>query len=271
MAKPRILFFSQEIAPYLPASENSKLGKELPTAMQGRKYEVRTFMPNFGAVNERRNQLHEVIRLSGVNIVIDDADHPLIIKVASMQPSRIQVYFVDNDDYFQKSDTDTDEIGSNREDNDERAIFYARGAVETAEKLRWEPELIHVSGWISALIPLYIKKVFKDCPDFKNAKVVYSVLCYPETAPVDPAIFDKLAENDVDAADIEALKKIPLDSNFFNKIAIRYADAVTFNTTEPDPDLLDAVEERGIPYITLDPEADNADKYYNFYQSLKEE
>lgn len=271
MAKPRILFFSQEIAPYLPASENSKLGKDLPTAMQGRKYEVRTFMPNFGAVNERRNQLHEVIRLSGVNIVIDDADHPLIIKVASMQPSRIQVYFVDNDDYFQKSETDIDEVGSNREDNDERAIFYARGAVETAEKLRWEPELIQVSGWMSALIPLYIKKVFSDCPDFKNAKVVYSVLRYPEKAPINPAIFNKMEENDVEPADIEELKKLPLDGKLLDRIAIQYADAVTFNSTEPDPELLKAVEERGIPYIVLDPEADNAEKYFNFYQSLKEE
>ncbi len=271
MAKPRILFFSQEIAPYLPASENSKLGKELPTAMQGRKYEVRTFMPNFGAVNERRNQLHEVIRLSGVNIVINDADHPLIIKVASMQPSRIQVYFVDNDDYFQKLDTDIDEAGSNRSDNDERAIFYARGAVETAEKLRWEPEMIHVSGWISALIPLYIKRIFNDSPDFRKSKVVYSVLRQPETAPIDPAIFDKLAENDVEAPEIEELKKLPFDSKFLHRAAIQYADAVTFNTTEPDEELLNAVKERGIPYLVVNPEEDNAEKYFNFYQSLKEE
>ena len=270
MAKPRILFFSQEIAPYLPASENSKLGKELPTAMQGRKYEVRTFMPNFGAGNERRNHLHEVIRLSRANIVIDDADHPLIIKVASMQPSRIQVYFVDNDDYFQKSETDIDEVGSNRDDNDERAIFYARGAVETAEKLRWEPELIQVSGWISALIPLYIKKVFRDCPDFKNAKVVYSVLPHAETAPIDPAIFDKLAENDVEAAEIEEIKKLPFDGKLLDRIAINYADAVTFNSPEPDPELVKAAEERGIPYIVLNPEAENAENYFNFYKSLKE-
>ncbi|MDE6296459.1 MAG: glycogen/starch synthase [Muribaculaceae bacterium] len=271
MAKQRILFFSQEIAPYLPASENSKLGKELPTAMQSRKFEVRTFMPNFGAVNERRNQLHEVIRLSGVNVVIDDADHPLIIKVASMQPSRIQVYFVDNDDYFQKLDSDIDAIGSNREDNDERAIFYARGAVETAEKLRWEPDLIHVSGWISALIPLYIKRVFNVGPDFKKAKLVYTVLRQEEIAPIDTAIFNKLAENGVKPEDIEELKKLPFNNNILNRIAIKYADAVVFNTVEPDAELLKAVEERAIPFISLDPEEDNAEKYFNFFQSLKEE
>ncbi|MDE7413037.1 MAG: glycogen/starch synthase [Muribaculaceae bacterium] len=271
MAKQRILFFSQEIAPYLPSSENSKLGKELPVAMQGKKYEVRTFMPNFGAVNERRNQLHEVIRLSGVNIVIDDADHPLIIKVASMQPSRIQVYFVDNDDYFQKSDDDADDLGSNRPDNDERAIFYAKGAVETAEKLRWEPDMIHVSGWISALIPLYIRNVFNSGPDFKKAKIVYTVLRQEPTAPIDPAIFDKLAENDVKPEDIEELKKLPFDSNILHRMAIKYADGVVFNTNDPDPELVKAVEESGIPYITLDPEANNAEKYFNFYQTLKEE
>ena len=271
MAKPRILFFSQEIAPYLPSSENSKLGKEIPTAMQARKYEVRTFMPNFGAVNERRNQLHEVIRLSGVNIVINDDDHPLIIKVASMQPSRIQVYFIDNDDYFQKDDDDVDDAGSNRADNDERAIFYARGAVETAEKLKWEPDMINVSGWISALIPLYIKQVYNVGPDFKKAKVVYNILRQPEIAPIDSGIFDRLAENGVKEEDIEVLKQLPFDNNILHRIAIQYADAVVFNTTEPDPELLKAVEDRGIPHIELDPEANNADNYYNFYQSLKEE
>lgn len=271
MAKQRILFFSQEIAPYLASSDNAKLGKELPVAMQGHKYEVRTFMPDFGAINERRNQLHEVIRLSGVNIVINDADHPLIIKVASMQPSRIQVYFVDNDDYFQKLDTDDEPCGSNREDNDERIIFYAKGAVETAEKLRWEPDMINVSGWISALIPLYIKKVFNSGPDFKRAKIVYTVLPNPELAPLDVKIFDKLAENNVPAEDIEFLKTLPFDANLLHRIAIEYADAVVFNTPEVDPVLLVAVEAKGLPHISLDPEANNSEHYYNFFQSLKEE
>ncbi|MDE6718075.1 MAG: glycogen/starch synthase [Muribaculaceae bacterium] len=271
MAKQRILFFSQEIAPYLPATENSRLGKNLPVAMQGKKYEVRTFMPNFGAVNERRNQLHEVIRLSGVNIVIGDADHPLIIKVASMQPSRIQVYFIDNDDYFQKDDSDTDDVGSNRPDNDERAIFYAHGAVGTAEKLRWEPDLIHVSGWISSLIPLYIRRVFNVGPDFKKAKIIYTVLREPQTAPIDSKIFEKLAENGVKEEDIERLKSFPFDSNILHRIAIEFADGVVFNTTEPDPALLEAVKERGIPFITLDPEAENTENFFNFFQTVKGE
>ena len=161
---------SQEIAPYLPKGELSNLGRELPQAMQAAGYEVRTFMPKYGAVNERRNQLHEVIRLSGLNIPISDADHPLILKVASMQPSRIQVYFVDNDDYFLKSDDDSDDVGSNRDDNDERAIFFARGTMETVKKLRWEPDIIHCSGWVTSLVPMYLRRMYADDPSFADAR-----------------------------------------------------------------------------------------------------
>jgi len=268
MAKQRILFISQEIAPYLPASENSKLGKSLPTGMQERKYEVRTFMPNFGAVNERRNQLHEVIRLSGNNIVINDTDHPLIIKVASMQPSRIQVYFIDNDDYFQKSDDDSDSIGSNRADNDERVIFYARGTMETASKLRWQPDLVHASGWMSSLIPLYLKTLFNHDDEFGKSKLVYSVLRQEPTAEVNPAIFDKLQEESVPAEEVDRLRQLPFDANILHRIALEYTDAVVFNSLEADPELLEIARGKEIPMLTLDPEADNADKYHNFYQSL---
>ena len=123
MADKRILYVSQEVKPYLPETPESLIGNKLPQSIQDKKYEVRIFMPKYGGINERRNQLHEVIRLSGMNIIIDDTDHPLIIKVASLQPSRIQVYFIDSDDYFQKSKSDVDDFGSNRTDNDERAIF----------------------------------------------------------------------------------------------------------------------------------------------------
>lgn len=268
MAKPRILFVSQEIAPYLPASENSRLGKELPRAMQDRKFEVRTFMPNYGAVNERRNQLHEVIRLSGINIAIRDADHPLIIKVASMQPSRIQVYFIDNDDYFQKSDDDVDDLGSNRPDNDERIIFYTRGTMETAKKLRWEPDFIHASGWVSALIPLYLKQLFNEGSDFKKTKVLYTILRQQPTAPINPEIFDKLQEDGVDEEEIAKLRNIPFDDKILHRLAIEYADAVAFNTGEADPELLKAVEARGIPYMVLDPEADNSDAYFSLFNQI---
>lgn len=268
MAKQRILYVSPEITPYLPSSEISLLGRNLPTAMNSRKYEVRTFMPNFGSVNERRNQLHEVIRLSGINIPINDADHPLIIKVASMQPSRIQVYFIDNDDYFQKSDEDVDAVGSNREDNDERIIFFSRGTVDTARKLRWEPDILHASGWMASMVPMYVKTVFSDGTSFKDTKVVYSVLDEAPIAPLDPRIKEKLLEDGIDAKALAPFSETPVETALLHKLGIAFADAVVFNNRTPDPALLEFARERGIPTLTLDPEADNADSYHELYQQL---
>ncbi len=269
MASKRIIFVSQEISPYLAATPNSKLGRELPQAMQERKYEVRTFMPDFGSVNERRNQLHEVIRLSGISIVIGDNDHPLVVKVASMQPSRIQVYFIDNDDYFQKLDSDADAFGSNREDNDERLIFYARGTMETARKLRWEPDVVHVSGWMSALVPLYLKRLFREGPAFRKTTVVYSVMPEDDIAPISPDFFTKLKEEGVKPADIKKFKDLSLDRTLLYKMAIAYSDGVVFRGAEADPLLKAWCEELKIPYIVVDTDAAHADVIDEFYQSLQ--
>ncbi len=268
MAKQRILYVSPEIAPYLPASDIAKLGRDLPVAMHGKKYEVRTFMPNFGNVNERRNQLHEVIRLSGINIPIKDADHPLIIKVASMQPSRIQVYFIDNDDYFQKLDDDVDNIGTNRPDNDERVIFFSRGTADTARKLRWEPDILHTSGWIAALVPLYVKKVFSDGVSFNGTKIVYSLLDETAAEVIDPGFIGKLFEDGFKADDLKDFIDLPADTNLLHKIGIANSDAVIFNNATADPALVEYVEKLGLPVLFLNPEEDNNDKYHEFYQSL---
>lgn len=158
MAKKRVLFISQEIVPYLPESEMANIGRFLPQGIQDKGKEIRTFMPRYGCINERRNQLHEVIRLSGMNLIINDTDHPLIIKVASIQAARMQVYFIDNEDYFQRKHTISDEEGNFFPDNDERSIFFARGVFETVRKLRWAPDLIYCQGWFTALVPLYLKK-----------------------------------------------------------------------------------------------------------------
>src|SRR5512138_1560307 len=160
MESRKVLFISQEITPYLGETKLSKIGRYLPQGIQERGKEIRTFMPRYGCINERRNQLHEVIRLSGMNLIIDDTDHPLIIKVASIQSARMQIYFIDNDDYFQRKGTVADDDGSEYADNDERCIFFARGVLETVKKLRWTPDIIHCHGWITALAPLYIKKVY---------------------------------------------------------------------------------------------------------------
>ena len=171
----KVLFITQEITPYVSETEMSLIGRHLPQAIQERGREIRTFMPKWGNINERRNQLHEVIRLSGMNLIIDDTDHPLIIKVASIQSARMQVYFIDNDDYFQNRLQIHDENGNEYEDNDARTIFYARGVLETVKKLRWCPEIIHCHGWLTALAPLYIKKAYKEEPSFRTSKVVFSL------------------------------------------------------------------------------------------------
>jgi starch synthase len=175
MSKKRILYISQEIFPYLPESHIANIGRNLPQNIQEKGKEIRTFMPKYGCINERRHQLHEVIRLSGMNLIIDDNDHPLIIKVASIQPARMQVYFIDNEDYFQRKAILHDKEKNFFEDNDERAIFFCRGVLETVKKLGWAPDLIHCHGWMTSLIPLYLKTSYKDEPLFENAKVVTSV------------------------------------------------------------------------------------------------
>src|SRR6056297_492631 len=175
MEKTKVLFVSQEITPYLPETEMSVTSRNLSQGVQERGKEIRTFMPRYGCINERRNQLHEVIRLSGMNLIIDDTDHPLIIKVASIQAARMQVYFIDNEDYFQRKATVKDEDGKFFEDNDERIIFFARGVLETVRKLRWSPDIVHCHGWFTSLIPLYLKKSYSDDPLFADSKVIYSL------------------------------------------------------------------------------------------------
>ena len=268
MAKDRILFINQEITPYISANPASSLGKFLPVSMQEKGFEVRTFMPKFGAVNERRNQLHEVIRLSGINININDNDHPLVIKVASLQPSRIQVYFIDNDDYFQKSATDVDASGANRTDNDERAIFFARGTMETAKKLRWEPKFIHCAGWITSLMPLYIKKLYGDDISFKNSKVIYSIQPASNMAPIDPNIFTKLKDEGISQKDLKKFTTEPNDIDLLHKIAVDFSHGVIVNDPEISKELLEYIKESGKPVLMAPDMELDADKYLDFYNSL---
>ena len=175
MEKAKVLFVAQEIMPYLKESRMANIGRYLPQGIQEKGREIRTFLPRYGNINERRNQLHEVIRLSGMNLIIDDTDHPLIIKVASIQQARMQIYFIDNEDYFQRKFMFTDKNNKFYKDNDERAIFYSRGVLETVKKLGWAPDVVHCHGWISSLVPLNIKRAYKDNPLFTDTKVIYSI------------------------------------------------------------------------------------------------
>ncbi|MDR1500366.1 MAG: glycogen/starch synthase [Tannerellaceae bacterium] len=266
MDAKRILFITQEISPYLPESEIATICRNLPQAIQERGREIRTFMPKYGSINERRNQLHEVIRLSGMNLIIDDTDHPLIIKVASIQSARMQVYFIDNEDFFQRKSTIHDVDGHEYEDNDERSIFYIRGVLETIKKLRWIPDLIHCHGWMSALTALYVKRMYVDDPCLKDTKVIYSIYSDEFRAPFRPGFPDKLK---MDGALDEDLVSLRENTGFvsFTKLAIDFSDGVIQGSESMNPEIrayLSAKENKPfLPYHSHDVCADAINKFYD--------
>ena len=264
----KVLFITQEIIPYVAESEMAIAGRKLPQGIQERGREIRTFMPKWGNVNERRNQLHEVIRLSGMNLIIDDTDHPLIIKVASIQAARMQVYFIDNDDYFQNRLMATDENGNEYQDNDERAIFYARGVLETVKKLRWCPDLIHCQGWISLLVPLYIKKAYMEEPSFRDSKVVLSIFENDLKSNLQDNIVEKIILKNITKSDVEEF--IPQTATFKDlyKLAISNSDGIVLHGENIDPELIEFAREKGIP-VLQHPESENvADTINNFYDEI---
>jgi starch synthase len=265
MAKKKILFINQEIAPYVPDSDLSLMGRALPQAMQEKNHEIRTFMPKWGNINERRGQLHEVIRLSGMNLIIDDTDHPLIIKVASIPTARVQVYFIDNDDYFTKRQMTVDELGEDYPDNGERAIFFARGVLETVKKLRWVPDIIHCQGWMSAVVPLYIKTAYHEEPSFANTKVVTSLFTKSLKSELGTN-FKKCVE--YREAKAELLK--PYNDNFdfeeLGKLAIDYSDGVIQADKEVNEGLLQYAKQKNIPLLGY--YEDFADAYETFYDQI---
>lgn len=264
----KILFISQEISPYLPESEIATQSRYLPQAVQERGKETRTFMPKFGGVNERRNQLHEVIRLSGMNLIIDNADHPLIIKVASIQSARLQVYFIDNDDYFNRKNTVADDNDKEYEDNDQRTIFFARGVLETVKKLRWTPDVIHCQGWFSALAPLYIKKAYNDDPFFSKSKVVYSLFDDKFTQSFAPQFPDQVLMDGVELADISAVTNKEVSYEALSKLAIDYSDGVIQSSPNASQELISYAQSKNIKFFPYTEEEDYVDSYLNFYNSL---
>ena len=268
MAK-KILFINQEIVPYVPDSELSLMGKALPQVMQENGHEIRTFMPKWGTINERRGQLHEVIRLSGMNLIIDDTDHPLIIKVASIAQTRIQVYFIDNDDYFSKRQMTVNEKGEDYADNGERAIFFARGVLETVKKLRWVPDIIHIQGWMGAVVPLYIKTAYHEEPSFANTKVVTSL--FPKSLNSNLGDnFKKCVEFREAKADL--LKKYNDDFDFdeLGKLAIDYSDGVIAADKNVSEELLKHAQTNNIPALTY-PGEDFGAAYEAFYNQICQE
>ncbi|MBN1115648.1 MAG: glycogen/starch synthase [Bacteroidales bacterium] len=262
----RILFVSQEITPYLPETEMSVIARNLPQGIQERGKEIRTFMPRFGCINERRNQLHEVIRLSGMNLIIDDNDHPLIIKVASIQAARMQVYFIDNEDFFQRKYTLQDKTGNFFEDNDERAIFFTRGVVETVKKLQWAPDLIHCHGWFTSLLPIYIKQYYHDDPLFQNTKMVSSIYDTEFTSALNSRLKEKLSWDGINKKDLDVITN-PTYTNFV-KLGVNFSDGVIFGSEKVNPEIADYVKKLPVPQLDYKSEEEYLDAYSAFYDEL---
>ena len=265
MAKKKILFINQEITPYVPDNSLSLMGKDLPKVMQERGHEIRTFMPKWGSINERRGQLHEVIRLSGMNLIINDTDHPLIIKVASIQSARVQVYFIDNDDYFGKRLIERNEAGEEYDDNGERAIFFARGVLETVKKLRWVPDIIHCQGWMSGVVPFYVKTAYRDEPSFAETKVVTS-LFYNSIDKDFGNDFKQFLEFRDAKASLLGNYKDKFDFEELGKLAIDYSDGVIQAVPDASKLLVDYANDKNVPLLGY--KEDFADAYDAFYDSL---
>ena len=266
MAK-KILFINQEITPYVPETNMSLLGRDVPQKMQENGYEIRTFMPKWGNINERRGQLHEVIRLSGTNLIIDDTDHPLIIKVASIPTSRLQVYFIDNEDYFlRRAGMTADETGTEYSDNGERAIFFARGVLETVKKLRWAPDIIHCQGWMSSVIPLYIKTAYHEEPSFANTKVITSIF-EDQMKSNFGSEFKRCVEFKDANSDLLSAYNDDFDFMELCKMAIDYSDGIIEAGQNVNPDLLNYASGKGTPILNYCGDC-FTEAYQEFYEKI---
>ena len=266
MAKAKkILFIVQEMTPYVPETPIAKFGREVAESTQAKKREIRSFMPKWGIINERRNQLHEVIRLSGMNIIIDETDHPLIIKVASIPSAHMQVYFIDNDDYYSKRKMTQDDKGAEYSDNAERAAFYARGVLETVKKLKWTPDIIHCQGWISSIIPLYIKTAYAEEPSFRDCRVIFTPSDTPLESPL-PANFPGVLQ--FRKANIEAMAGVPSGETMqaLNYLGIKYADGV--NLLHPNASYRNFAKKHEKPYLGAQKPENYSTAFPAFYDKV---
>lgn len=263
MKDKRVLCVSSEVVPYLPETEISSMSFEAPRVVNNNEGQIRIFMPRYGNINERRHQLHEVIRLSGMNLVINDMDMPLIIKVASIPKERMQVYFIENDEYFKRKATYTDEEGVPYPDNDERAIFFAKGVIETVKKLNWSPDIIHIHGWLASFLPLYLKHYYVTEPLFENSKIVTSVYDTGFEGSLDKKLIDKIAYDGIDKKKMDELKK----PNYANvmKSAIKNSDAVIIGSEEIPEDLSEYLKTIDKPVLKFHNKENFSKAYLDFY------
>jgi starch synthase len=265
MKDKRILYVSSEVVPYLAENEVSLMSYDVPKMVNDQGGQIRIFMPRYGNINERRHQLHEVIRLSGMNLVVNDLDMPLIIKVASIPKERIQVYFIDNDEYFKRKATFADEEGVMYPDNDERAIFFAKGVVETVKKLNWVPDIIHVHGWMAALLPIYLKHYYKNEALFSETKIVTSVYSQSFEGSLNAEMANKIQMDGVPSEAITEL--ISPDYEGIIKATIAHSDAVIIASDSLSSSLTKYIESSGKPFLPFVPKDAFAEAYSNFYNN----
>ena len=266
MKNRKILYVSSEVVPYLPESEISSMSFEIPKMVNKQGGQIRIFMPRYGNINERRHQLHEVIRLSGLNLVINDLDMPLIIKVASIPKERIQVYFIDNEEYFKRKATLRDTDNKLFEDNDERAIFFAKGVFETIKRLNWPPDIIHIHGWMAALLPLYLKNIYKDEPIFQNSKIITSLYGNEFDKTLNKKMMNKILFDEIDESYISELTK-PTYENLM-KVAIDSSDAVIKGSENISSEINDYLKKYKNPILEFQPIDSFAEPYIDFYNNL---
>ena len=265
MEDKRILYVSSEVVPYLPENEVSLMSYEVPKMINDQGGQIRIFMPRYGSINERRHQLHEVIRLSGMNLVINDMDMPLIIKVASIPKERIQVYFIDNDEYFKRKTAFNNEDGSLFSDNDERAIFFAKGVVETVKKLNWVPDVIHVHGWMASFLPIYMKHYYKDDALFADTKIVTSIYSKSFDGVINPTALEKVAFDNVPTEAISKLAEADFDN--IMKTAVDHSDGVIVGSENVSEDLIKYIENSQKPFLPFVDKDKFAEAYTNFYKN----
>ena len=262
MKNKRVLIISSEVVPYLPQTEQAVNSFNLPKEINENGGQTRIFMPRYGVINERRHQLHEVIRLSGMNLVINDLDMPLIIKVASIPKERMQVYFIDNEEYFKRRSLLHNDKGKLHSDNDERMIFFTKGVIETVKKLNWSPDIIHLHGWFTALFPLYLNTYYKDEPIFSDSKIVTSVYKKDFSGVVSKKIKSKVEFDLIPKEEIEPLS----NANFNNliKLSLKHSDGIVSSSNQTPKDLNEIIAQSEKPHLCYD-SSTQKNAYTDFY------
>ena len=269
MDKKKILIVTQEMEPYTALSEISRIARKLPQYVQEKGFEIRVLMPRFGTINERRHRLHEVVRLSGMNIIVDDDDFPLIIKVASLPGARLQVYFLDNDDFFKRKSVFEDAKGKPFDDNADRMVFFCKGVLETVKKFGWAPDIIHCHGWMTSLVPLYLKTAYKNEPIFQNAKTVYSLYDNSLEKNFTKDFFEKASINNLEPEDLEAYKHgkgVSLHTG-----AVEFSDAIIIGSEKVSKPTAKIVEGTEKPVLEYKNEEEYLAAYLEFFNSLLEQ